>query len=174
MVRDRPPPPPVKTEGIVNTSPRVPPNCTFEVDDLEKEWTWKQPFDFIHSSNIGQGIRDWPAYTKSMFDNLVPGGVVQLHESQMAFPTDDDSLPKGGYLDRYITNFEKALDAAGLTDKTDKLEGYLKDAGFVDVKVVTKKIPYGPWAKDKQTKVCFGPILVCLVKRLLIGSTGDG
>lgn len=26
----------------------VPPNCIFEVDDIQKEWTWKEPFDLIH------------------------------------------------------------------------------------------------------------------------------
>lgn len=26
---------------------RVPPNCTFEIDDLEKEWTWSHPFDLV-------------------------------------------------------------------------------------------------------------------------------
>ncbi len=25
----------------------VPPNCSFEVDDIEKEWTWSKSFDFI-------------------------------------------------------------------------------------------------------------------------------
>ncbi|ODH49102.1 hypothetical protein GX48_04720 [Paracoccidioides brasiliensis] len=27
----------------------VPTNCRFELDDLEKEWTWSQPFDYIFS-----------------------------------------------------------------------------------------------------------------------------
>lgn len=26
----------------------MPPNCVFEVDDVTKEWTWHEPFDFIH------------------------------------------------------------------------------------------------------------------------------
>jgi hypothetical protein len=132
---------------------RIPPNCTFEVDDLEKPWTWKQPFDFIHSSNVGQGIRDWPQYIKKMYENLTPGGVVQLHETEMTFSNDDDSLPKGGYLERYYNDGTKALQLAGLVDKSDKLEGYLKDAGFVDVKVVVKKLPVGPWPKQEKQKV---------------------
>lgn len=28
---------------------RMPPNCRFEIDDLEKEWTWNKPFDFIYA-----------------------------------------------------------------------------------------------------------------------------
>lgn len=26
----------------------MPPNCIFEVDDVLREWTWREPFDFIH------------------------------------------------------------------------------------------------------------------------------
>lgn len=26
----------------------MPPNCFFEVDDVLKDWTWREPFDFIH------------------------------------------------------------------------------------------------------------------------------
>lgn len=46
----------------------TPPNCMFEVDDIEKPWTWKMPFDFVHSRNMGQGIKDWPAYLKQIYE----------------------------------------------------------------------------------------------------------
>jgi hypothetical protein len=26
----------------------MPLNCIFEVDDVLREWTWRDPFDFIH------------------------------------------------------------------------------------------------------------------------------
>lgn len=26
----------------------MPPNCVFEVDDVLRDWTWRDPFDFIH------------------------------------------------------------------------------------------------------------------------------
>lgn len=26
----------------------MPPNCVFEVDDITRDWTWREPFDFIH------------------------------------------------------------------------------------------------------------------------------
>lgn len=50
---------------------RVPPNCTFEVDNVEKEWMWKKPFDFIHSANIAQGIHDWPTYAKRIYESVL-------------------------------------------------------------------------------------------------------
>lgn len=132
---------------------RVPPNCSFEVDDIEKPWLWKEPFDFIHSANLAQGIRDWPTYTKRIYEGLAPGGVVQLHESAMKWYTDDDSIPKGGALESYQKLLNKALDLAGAREICIELESHLIKAGFVDVKVAVKKLPIGTWAKDRRKKV---------------------
>jgi hypothetical protein len=51
----------------------VPPNCRFEVDDLEKEWTYKpNHFDFIFARCIAQAITDWPAVMKQAYKYLPP------------------------------------------------------------------------------------------------------
>jgi hypothetical protein len=40
---------------------RVPPNCRFELDDIEQEWAWKEnSFDFIFARDLILAIRDWP------------------------------------------------------------------------------------------------------------------
>ena len=130
----------------------VPPNCVFEVDDLEKPWLWKEPFDFIHSQNIAQGIRDWPLYMKRIYDNLTPGGVVQLLEARMFFESDDDSLPKGGAVEQYFDAFKKASVIAGIKDQADGMEANLRELGYEDVRTVVKKMPIGPWPKDPKKK----------------------
>lgn len=130
----------------------VPPNCTFEVDDITRPWLWKEPFDFIHSANLSQGIRDWPEYVQRIYDNLVPGGVVEIRESQTRFHTDDDSKHKGGFLEKYENDFIKSAAMAGINDVCEKLQGFVEDAGFVDVKVVVKKLPLGAWPKDRKKK----------------------
>ncbi|KIW10107.1 hypothetical protein PV08_11067 [Exophiala spinifera] len=38
----------------------VPPNVKFEVDDVESEWPYSQPFDYIHSRYMAGSIADWP------------------------------------------------------------------------------------------------------------------
>ena len=58
----------MSTTPGTHTLHRVPPNCVFEVDDITKPWMWKEPFDYIHSANIAQGIRDWPEYLKRMYE----------------------------------------------------------------------------------------------------------
>ena len=78
--------------------------------------------------------------------------MVQLHEVSLPFYSDDNSVPPGGSLQKYQENLLKAVRLAGVQDVTPQLEGYLLDAGFTDVRVVVKKLPLGPWAKDKKKK----------------------
>ena len=60
----------------------VPPNCIFEVDDLTKEWTWAEKFDFIHLRTMtGSFTRaEWTALYKRAYENLNPGGWIEQLE----------------------------------------------------------------------------------------------
>jgi trans-aconitate methyltransferase len=46
----------------------VPPNVTFEVEDIEESWTFSQPFDYIHSRYLANAIRDWPRLVRQCFE----------------------------------------------------------------------------------------------------------
>jgi hypothetical protein len=49
-------------------SHRVPPNLTFEFDDIEEEWLYGSgTFDLVHVRNMLMAIRDWPALTAQAF-----------------------------------------------------------------------------------------------------------
>lgn len=46
----------------------VPPNCSFEIDDAESDWTWKpNTFDYIHNRNFICCIRNWPKLIQQSF-----------------------------------------------------------------------------------------------------------
>ena len=49
------------------TSPSVPPNVEFFVDDLEAEWTFVRPFDFIYARMLSGSIKDWPKLLSQAF-----------------------------------------------------------------------------------------------------------
>ena len=49
-------------------SQRVPPNVRFEVDDVEADWTYTKPFDYIHCRYMGAAISDWPRLSKQCFE----------------------------------------------------------------------------------------------------------
>jgi len=50
------------------TCHRVPPNVKFEVDDVESEWTYGSPFDYIFCRYMVVCILDWPKLTKNIFE----------------------------------------------------------------------------------------------------------
>lgn len=45
----------------------VPPNCSFELDDLEKDWTWTTPFDLIMSRVMAGSFSDYESYIKKAY-----------------------------------------------------------------------------------------------------------
>lgn len=40
----------------------VPPNCTFEVDDAEAEWSYRHKFDFIHARMMLGSFKNWARF----------------------------------------------------------------------------------------------------------------
>src|SRR2546423_9826381 len=63
----------------------VPPNCKFYIDDAEAEWGYStdEHFDFIHGRDLGGGIADWPRFHGQVYQNLKPGGWLEMHEHEM-------------------------------------------------------------------------------------------
>ena len=46
----------------------VPPNCKFEVDDINKDWTYPEnKFDLVHIRAMTGCIPDWPEFHKKAF-----------------------------------------------------------------------------------------------------------
>ncbi|TGZ80828.1 S-adenosyl-L-methionine-dependent methyltransferase [Ascodesmis nigricans] len=131
----------------------VAPNVKFEIDDLNKEWTWKkESFDFIHSRYIGIGIKDYDYYAQQIYDALIPGGRVEFGEQEHDIHSDDDTKA-GSFAEAYFTRFVRCIEKAGLSPPTDTLiTGALVKAGFEDVRVHKIKQPWGPWAKKKDLR----------------------
>lgn len=80
---------------------------------------------------------------------------MQLLESQLvpSVHSEDDSIPEGGAIERYQETWAKAFKEMGGADVAPRLGEMLREKGFVDVRVVMKKLPIGPWAKDGKKKV---------------------
>ena len=61
----------------------VPPNCLFEVDDIQKEWTWKDPFDYIHLRQLLGAFEDdgWTQlYNRCYkYDIMIQGSFLRSH-----------------------------------------------------------------------------------------------
>jgi len=53
------------TRGLAYIS--VPPNVEFFVDNLEEEWTFDTPFDFIYMRFMTGSIKDWPKWLGQVY-----------------------------------------------------------------------------------------------------------
>ncbi|KAL8780676.1 MAG: hypothetical protein Q9194_000779 [Teloschistes cf. exilis] len=131
----------------------VPPNVHFEVDDVENDWTYHRPFDYIHCRFMGNAIRDWPRLHQQCFENTTPGGWAEFIDLDLRWTSPDGSLKEEHAGKKFNNEFIKASHQANIEPCPGLyLEQWMKDAGFKDVKGEKFVWPVGTWPKDKDLK----------------------
>ncbi|EEQ27161.1 conserved hypothetical protein [Microsporum canis CBS 113480] len=131
----------------------VPPNLSFLIDDAEAEWQYHQKFDLIHGRMLTGSLKDWDRFYIQCYENLEPGGYVEMQDICLPLRSDDGTLTPDHPLDRWsrtcveaCAKLERPLDVA----KSHKKR--MEEAGFVDVVEVLHKWPLNSWAKDPKLK----------------------
>ncbi|XMA16426.1 hypothetical protein WAI453_009217 [Rhynchosporium graminicola] len=141
---------------IAPTQPQwVPPNCIFQLDDVELPWTLDaNSYDFIHGRDLLLSIRDWPNLVKQCYKTLKPGGYLELQCIYPRLKCDDDSTPPDSGL-MMFSNY--ALDAStkmgAPLDACIHYADYVSSAGFEDLVERRYKLPSSPWAREKRMKL---------------------
>ncbi|OAA63548.1 TAM domain methyltransferase [Niveomyces insectorum RCEF 264] len=131
----------------------VPPNCSFEVDDIEKEWTWSKKFDFIWWRALLGCFSDVQSMVQKCFDNLEPGGYLEMHDGTFPPRCDDNTMPADCSLLRLTTLATEASARLGRPiDVAPKYKTMMEEAGFVDVVFELYKWPTNGWPRDKKAK----------------------
>lgn len=131
----------------------VPPNVSFEVDDVESEWPERAPFNFIHVRYMAGSIQDWPALLKNCYNSLSPGGWIECSDWDLLPYATDGSMPEDDAMLKLHQYLVEATDKLGRTVRPGpSLEKWVKDAGFVNVKHEWRVVPFGLWAKSKKHK----------------------
>ncbi|KAF7552037.1 hypothetical protein G7Z17_g4572 [Cylindrodendrum hubeiense] len=131
----------------------VPPNCTFEVDDVEKDWTWTKKFDYIFVRLMAGSFADWDRFTSQCWDSLEPGGWIEVIDPTFPAKSDDGTLDPDSPLNKWDELTVKG--AANLGRRFDEgvnHEGRLKAQGFVNVQRIVFKWPTNTWPKDPKYK----------------------
>lgn len=131
----------------------MPPNCRFEIDDAEDEWTYgSSPFDFVHLRLLWHSFNDPRTILKSAYDNLRPGGYVEWQDYMSRFRAIDNSLQGSAltHLDTLYTEAGRNLGRDMLV--TPKLAGMMREVGFVDVVEERYALPGNPWPKGREAK----------------------
>lgn len=133
----------------------VPPNCQFEILDVESEWMFpKAKYDLIHGRELIYAIRDWPSLISQAYNHLVPGGYLELAVTVPKVNCDDGTLAEDScYRQMGDLHFDiaEAMGIDGWVAK--KWKAQLEARGFEDVHERIFKIATNRWPKDKRLKV---------------------
>lgn len=131
----------------------VPPNVKFEVDDVENEWVYDQPFSYIFCRYMAASISDWPQLIRRTFDNIEPGGWAEFQDFDLTYYSEDGSLAPDNPLLTWITTACDAAEQIGRdTRPGSKLQGWFKETGFTNISHRRFKLPIGTWPKDPALK----------------------
>ncbi|KIW22856.1 uncharacterized protein PV07_11109 [Cladophialophora immunda] len=132
----------------------VPPNCQFEVQDIEDEWLFSTTsFDFIHARELIMAVRDWDRLFRQAFDHLRPGAYMEVGGTYPTPTSDDGTLPADSHLKEVERLFFEMADAMGTPLNAPTLwKAQMERAGFVDVTESIYKVPQGIWPKDGRLK----------------------
>ncbi|PGH17806.1 hypothetical protein AJ79_00947 [Helicocarpus griseus UAMH5409] len=131
----------------------VPQNVHFEVDDAEEDWQYSQPFDYIHIRGMGGAIANWQRLLQQAFDNLVPGGWVELVEFDAWASTDDNSLPESSAYYQFQTLLGKASELFGKPVNVAKyFRKFVETAGFTNIGEDNRKVPLSPWPTTRKER----------------------
>ncbi|KAF6803914.1 methyltransferase domain-containing protein [Colletotrichum sojae] len=131
----------------------TPPNVYFEIDDLDESWEYSKPFDYIHMRMLNSCIGDWKEFAKKSYDNLTPGGYLELNDMDLVPISDDGTLKPDSKIVKAVTLLQQALVTTGRQFETaSNLKNVLIEAGFTDVTYQQFKWPLNPWPKDRRHK----------------------
>ncbi|KAM5343496.1 hypothetical protein ACJ41O_012033 [Fusarium nematophilum] len=131
----------------------VPPNVEFFIDDIEEQWSFSEPFDYVHSRMMTFSIKSWPDYVRNVYQNLKPGGYVELLEIDLFAKSDDSTLEEDAPLSKCIKLLDEASTKIGRPFQDNKKnKDILRDAGFVDIVETTFKWPTNSWPRDRKYK----------------------
>ncbi|KAK7703031.1 hypothetical protein SLS64_009302 [Diaporthe eres] len=114
--------------------PEGPPNCSFIKEDAElDEWTLPVVFDYIHLRMIHTCFDDYRALFKKCYDNLEPGGWIELQDAVFKLMCTDGTAD-GSYIERFSHLILQAGESIGRDlDIPSKYKDMLTEAGFLDV-----------------------------------------
>jgi hypothetical protein len=134
----------------------VPPNCRFEIDDIEDEWIFSQKFDFIHARAMISCFPDHKKVIKACLDGMAPGGWCEWQD--ICFPFEHvGPVPEDCSLIKWITLIAEAARTVGRDwEATHSYKKYFDEVGFENVVERQFYWPLGYWAKGDYFKTLGG------------------
>lgn len=114
----------------------VPPNVKFYIDDAESAWVYppEEHFDLIHLREMSGSIADWDKLCIQAYNNLKPGGWLELQEPVALFEADDETINRATNIQAWQTALNDGARKFGKEIiVAHELKAKMEAAGFVDV-----------------------------------------
>ncbi|KAK3687552.1 S-adenosyl-L-methionine-dependent methyltransferase [Podospora appendiculata] len=136
----------------------IPPNVEFMVDDIEDEWVHDSDFDFMHLRFTGWVIKDIPKLFRTAFQNLKPGGWIEVQDICPKVGSDDGTVQPDNPLARFYSLVHRIFLDKYQADirHIERVPEDLERAGFVNVQKRIWNVPVGEWAKDAHLRTMGG------------------
>ena len=98
-------------------------------------------------------IKDWPKLFRQAYDNLNPGGYIELCDPTNPAVSDDGTLAEDSDLAKWGNYMLEASEKMGAPlDSANRYKQQLIDAGFTNVVQEDYKWPINAWPKDRKWK----------------------
>ena len=128
----------------------VPPNCYFEIDDLEKEWTWNRPFDFVFCRMMAGSFSDYGSIVQKAFTQLEPGGYFEAQDMGLPMGCDDGTLTQDSDFWTWMSLVMTSLQKMGRPVAAQMWRVHMEEAGFEDVTETVYKWPTNRWPREPK------------------------
>ncbi|KAK3953296.1 S-adenosyl-L-methionine-dependent methyltransferase [Pseudoneurospora amorphoporcata] len=134
--------------------PWISPNCRFEIDNCELEWTFaEKDFDYIRISSLGGSIKDWPKLYKEILRTLKPGGWFEQREFALPVRANVSELPEDCIYHDWASIYYETGEVTGRTWRVaEHWKEWLRRAGCTKIHTHHVRLPIGGWPKNKIQK----------------------
>ncbi|CZT49179.1 related to methyltransferase [Rhynchosporium secalis] len=131
----------------------VPPNCHFEIDDIEEPWSYSYKFDLINMRMMVGCVSDWPKCFSQCLEFLNPGGWLEVKDIKFPIEDNGESFGEECAVKRWSDLIlEGTVNLGRPCDSAKDYKRQLEEAGFEDVVEVRYKWPQNRWPKDRKMK----------------------
>ena len=142
----------------------VPPNLFFEVDNALQEWTYTEPFDFIHIRGLTGAFSDWGPLYSAVQTHLRPGGSLEVADfGPIRLNQDIPDSYLTAFTGAYLSAAEKAGISVGLEHMRKPI---LENAGLSVIKSKVFEVPLGTWSPDPRKKTAGKMALISALEGL--------
>lgn len=115
------------------------------------DWAYPQPFDFVFGRMLVGSIGDWPKFIQQSYENLRPGGWIELQDIILIPKCADGTMAPDSAIKQWG---DKMLESCEVlkryADSALSYKQQMVDAGFVNVTEVEYKWPTNPWPAQQH------------------------